>query len=101
MWTGLYKINILAPQLAADKEFEVYQGYLTIGGDLIYYYSRRDLLGYIEGSLGADYNQGISEVDSTDVTENVNRIKIRPSFQWQFWGKRSDLTLPPELDENF
>jgi hypothetical protein len=103
-WTSLLKGDIASPHLSADKNFSVYQLFATLGGDFVSYYSRRDLIGYIELGLGINCDLGRSSIDSTNLAKQVSRIKFTPSFQWHFAGKVSNEAKykgTPELDPDF
>lgn len=80
IWASLYKINILSPQFSTDKGFDILQVFVTVGGDYISYYSRRDKIGNIEYSLGADFDYGISGVDSTGTFVNISLSFIYYNF---------------------
>jgi hypothetical protein len=100
-WVSLYKINLISPQFTCDKDFKVYQGFSTIGVNYISYYSKRDEWGYVEYNLGVNFDSGFSKIDSISKAVGVFRTKIYPSFQWQFWGKKSNENIPPEIDPKF
>jgi len=100
-WTILNQFNILSPQFSSDKNFSVYQGFTSLGYKFITYYSKRDELGYIEFSLGADVETGLSKIDMIDGTKNISRFKATPAFIWNFYGKTSKPELSPLLDPDF
>ncbi len=100
LWKSLYKLYLLSPQFNADKDFGVYQALAMVGTDFTRYYSRRDRMGYLEYTLGADFDYGLSHLGSHE-SAGISRIRFRPSFKWQFWGRKSDPKIPSELDPDF
>ena len=100
LWKSLYKLYLLSPQFNSDKDFGVYQALAMVGIDFTRYYSRRDRMGYLEYTLGSYFDYGLSHPDSQE-SDRISRMRFRPSFQWQFWGRKSDSETPPELDPAF
>ena len=100
-WPTINKFNILSPQLASDKNFKVYQGLTSIGYNFTTYNSSRDKLGYIEFNIGAEFDAGLSKIDSLGGTKGITRIKGSPSFAWSFTGKKSISEKPTPLDSGF
>lgn len=100
-YVNFLKLNLLSPHASADKNFEVYQVFGTLGFDLASFNINRQKGKNIEFGIGVDYDFGLSSVDSTKMTENVSRLKVRPSLEWRFGAKRADPNLPPELEKDY